>query len=59
MVPQKVLWIIYDMESSGVRDRRQILLLMLSEFERMNNFFPLKLSENQRFFNDFREIEVN
>ena len=47
------------MESSGVRDRRQILLPMLSEFERMNNFFPLKLSENQRFFNDFREIEVN
>ena len=42
-----------------LKDRYQILLLVLSEFERSKKLLlPLKLSKNLRFSFDFRRIEI-
>ena len=43
-----------------LRDRLQISLLILNEFKGINLLlFPLKLSENRRFADEFSVIEVN
>ena len=42
-----------------LKDRYQILLLVLSEFERSKKLLlPLKLSKNLQFSFDFRRIEI-
>ena len=42
------------------RDRRQILLLIVSEFKGNNELlFSLKLKENPRFSDDLRGIEFD
>ena len=42
-----------------LKDRYQILLLVLSEFERSKKpLLPLKLSKNLGFSFDFRRIEI-
>ena len=45
--------------SATVSSRRQILLLILNKFKRINFSSPMKISENQRFSDNFRGIEVN
>ena len=43
----------------SLKDRYQILLLVLSEFERSKKLLlPLKLSKNLQFSFDFRRIEI-
>lgn len=43
-----------------VRDRRQISLLIVSEFKGSNELlFSLKLTENPRFSDDLRETEFD
>ena len=54
MLERKKLYVIVS--AVVVRDCLQISLLILSELKRINYLlFPLKSSENHRFFDDFSE----